>query len=127
MFFLVDPHPLLRLRMKKDRRADRSGKMTSFLFLLFRVSCCRAIIYQIPVFFFFSCHTLLSLNSSLSLSFSLCVSIRVFFVLVRGVQLTDDLRHLPDMLMEVSAMTSLQNAHQENLALDLPLPALLRR
>eukprot|EP00752_Nemacystus_decipiens_P001521 g1491.t1 len=42
------------------------------------------------------------------------------------VQLTDELRHMPEMLMDNSAMTPLHH-QKENLSLDLPLPALLRR
>ncbi|CAM9929264.1 unnamed protein product, partial [Scytosiphon promiscuus] len=42
------------------------------------------------------------------------------------IQLTDELRHIPEMLMESSAMTPLHN-QKENLALDLPIPALMRR
>eukprot|EP00903_Cladosiphon_okamuranus_P013603 g12669.t1 len=42
------------------------------------------------------------------------------------VQLTDELRHMPEMLMDNSAMTPLHK-HKENLSLDLSLPALLRR
>ncbi|CAN0117478.1 unnamed protein product [Ascophyllum nodosum] len=43
------------------------------------------------------------------------------------IEYTDELRHIPDMLMESSAMTLLQNSQRDNLALDLPLSALLRR
>ncbi|CAM9465305.1 unnamed protein product [Hapterophycus canaliculatus] len=39
--------------------------------------------------------------------------------------LTDELRNIPEMLMESSAMTPLHN-QEENLALDLPIPALMR-
>lgn len=46
--------------------------------------------------------------------------------LARTTQLTDELRHIPEVLMESSAMTPLHK-HKENLALDLPLPALMRR
>ncbi|CAN0020457.1 unnamed protein product [Ectocarpus sp. 12 AP-2014] len=42
------------------------------------------------------------------------------------VELTDELRHIPEVLMESSAMTPLLK-QKENLALDLPLPALMRR
>ncbi|CAM9539150.1 unnamed protein product [Pylaiella littoralis] len=42
------------------------------------------------------------------------------------IELTDELRHIPEMLMENSAMTPLHN-QKENLSLDLPLPALMRR
>lgn len=41
-------------------------------------------------------------------------------------QLSDELRHIPEMLMDNSAMTPLHN-QKANLSLDLPLPALLRR
>lgn len=42
------------------------------------------------------------------------------------VQLTEELKHIPDTLMEASAMAPLNNT-LDNLSLDLPLPALLRR
>eukprot|EP00904_Undaria_pinnatifida_P006070 jgi/Undpi1/2593/HiC_scaffold_13.g05972.m1 len=47
--------------------------------------------------------------------------------IVRELKLTDDLRNLPDLLLETSAMTPLQSSQKDNLSLDLPLPALLRR
>lgn len=48
------------------------------------------------------------------------------FSLATKKQLADELRHMPEMLMDNSAMTPLLN-QEENLSLDLPLPALLRR
>lgn len=50
----------------------------------------------------------------------------LFLVARDDTQLTDELRHMPELLMDNSAMTPLHN-QQENLSLDLPLPALLRR
>lgn len=44
-----------------------------------------------------------------------------------SLQLTDELRHIPEKLMGPASMGFLQNTPQDNLKLDLSLPALLRR